>query len=93
MSNFRERISLQFAAKPSTGPTLEQARKINADRLAGKQAALIARISKLVESLPEGDCDDWLTALDNAEQVKLSASSRGLGARLKSTYLTGKAKS
>jgi hypothetical protein len=88
--DYRQNIAASFATKPSSGPTLEQAKKINAARLREKQTALVARIGKLVESLAERDVDDWLAALDAAEQVKLSAGSRGIGARLKSTFLTGK---
>jgi hypothetical protein len=87
---YRQTVAAQFAAKPSTGPTLEQAREINAKRLHEKQSALTARIGKLIESLGESDVDDWISALDSAEQLKLSARAGGIGARLKSTFITGK---
>ena len=55
--NFRQQIVAKFAAKPSSGPSLEEAVKINDERLSRKRASLAARISKLIYSLSETDCN------------------------------------
>jgi hypothetical protein len=88
--NFRDQVSAQFAAKPSTGPTLEQAKKINSERLNRKRAALAAEVGKVIYQLAELDVDSWLETLGKAD-VKASARLAGIHSQAKTAYYAGKA--
>lgn len=83
---YRKSVAVRLSGEST--PSLDEARKINEQRLKEKRSVLKQALGNIVDQLSELDVDSWLESVGKQSSAQLS----GINAQAHSSYLMKKAK-